>query len=193
MNFLKKHIDPDALKYSLAFAVIYCLMFNSSIFYYKFTHYSVGTLQVIFIIIRDFFLTTLALSVFFFGLTLHNLLFRISSVILFFFGSFASYHMFVYGKYLSNGLLTSIYGNSPLEMYKFVSIKLTIWAIFSVGICCSAIWHFRISTPAPFFTKLLSALCLFLFINCIISPPFDFIENYYPIRFLNSTYEYFVY
>ena len=188
MKFLAKHIDQDALKASLAFAVIYCLMFNSSVFVYKSINYNIGAVELVFMIIKDFLLTTGALFVFFFGATMHSILFRVFAVLLFLGGAIASYHMYVYEATMSARLMRSLYGNSPMEAYSLVSIKLVIWMIFSLGICYSAIWHFKVRTPSQFFTKLLCAVCLFLFVNCIISPPFPFLEDYFPTQFLSSIY-----
>lgn len=190
-KLLTKYIDQNSLKASLSFAIIYCLMFNGSIFFYKFNNYNVGTASLLFMIAQDFLFTTTALFVFFFGFTLHDLLFRLFSLAMFATGAFVSYHMYAYEANLTQRLITSLYGNNIIESYKFLSIRLVIWVIFSIGICYSAIRHFKVGTPPQFFTKLLCGLCLFLFANCIISPPFEFLEEYFPTQHLNSLYQFY--
>lgn len=190
-KLLTKYLDEQSLKSSLAFAVIYCLLFNSSIFLYKFNHYNVATASLLFLILKDFLMVTGALFLFFFGFTIHEMIFRVSTMILFALGAFASYHMYMHEATLSHRLMTSLYGSNLIESYKFVNIRLVVWMIFSLGVCYSAIRHFTVKTPPQFFAKLLCAICLFLFVNCIILPPFDFLEDYFPTQFLSSWYFYF--
>ena len=191
-KLITKYVDQQSLKTSLAFAVLYCVLFNSSIFIYKFNHYNTGTASLIFMIAKDALLVTASLFVFFFGFTLHDLLFRLATLTLFATGAFASYHMYAYEASLSHRLMSTLYGNNLLESYKFLSIRLIVWMIFSIAVCYSAIRHFKVQTPPQFFSRLLCALCLFLFVNCIISPPFDFLEDYFPTQFLNSWYSYYI-
>lgn len=186
-KFVTKYVDQQSLKASFAFAIIYSLMFNSSVIVYKFNHYNIGAASLLFMLARDFLFSTVALFVFFFGLTLHTRFFQVLMIILFISGAFASYHMYAYEATISRRLLTSFYENSD----RILNVRLIVWMIFSLGVCYSAIKHFKVQTPPQFFTKLLCAFCLFLFVNCIISPPFDFLEDYFPTQFLNSCYLYF--
>lgn len=192
MKFLYKYIDQDTITNSLAFALIYCVICNSSVVYYKITHDHASALNIALTISKDIILNTIFLFIFFFGFALHKILFQICSFLLFLLGGIASYHIFFHEKHLSLNLIRSLYGHSILEMHNFISIRLIVWVIAALGICYLSIRHFKISTPSQFFTKMISIVCLFFFINCIISPTFIFLEEYYPIQFLNNIYKYFL-
>jgi hypothetical protein len=43
-RIIQKHLDKNVVKISAIFALLYCLMFNSAIFAYKFEYYQVNIL-----------------------------------------------------------------------------------------------------------------------------------------------------
>lgn len=53
-GIIQKYLDKEVIKISAIFALVYCLMFNSAIFVYKFEYYQVNLLTGILELVKDF-------------------------------------------------------------------------------------------------------------------------------------------
>ena len=191
VKFLKKHIDIPLIKTALAFAVIYCLMFNTSVILHKYEYYQASFFSAVFELLKQFIYVYIAVFIFFLGLAIHRLVFIIGALFLFTIGAVASYYLFYFGVSPTAQMMPAIYGAETAEVSELISTRIIIWIIFSLSICIFAIKHFSPKTTKSFLTRILNALCLFLAINTIITPHFRVLGDYFPVQYLHNSYVYF--
>jgi glucan phosphoethanolaminetransferase (alkaline phosphatase superfamily) len=192
LKFIKSHLDITLLRSSLIFALIYCVLFNSPVFIYKFEYYQASILTAILELVKDFVYLVISLFLFFFGLALHRVLFIVGSLILFITGALASYYLFFFSISPTPGMMPSLFGTNPTEAYELISARIIVWLVFSIGICLYSIKHFNIQTTKMFFSRILSAICLLLIVINIINPKFSFLKTYFPMQYLHNSYVFFV-
>ena len=188
---IQKQLDVSLVSTALTFALIYCLMFNTSVVLYKYEYYQVSFVSAVFELLKQFIYTYIATFIFFFGLAIHRLIFIIGSIFLFFTGAIASYYLFYLGVAPTEKMMPAIYGTEISEISELISTRVIIWIIFSLSICIFGIKHFNPQTTKSFFSKMLTALCLFVAINNIISPQFKILKSYFPLQYLHNSYVYF--
>lgn len=191
LKFIKKQLDIPLIKASLVFALMYCLLFNSVVTLYKFDYYKVSMIRAIFELIKEFVYVYFSVVVLFLGLGIHRIVFLIGSVILFLTGAVASYYLFFFKIAPTMMIMPSLYGTEFNEAYELISARLIIWVIFSLSICIYSFKHFKVETPKLFIMKIISAICLLLMLNNIISPQFRVLKTYFPIQYLHNSYNYF--
>ena len=191
LKIIQKQLDTNLIKISAIMAILYCLLFNTPVFLHNFKHlersFARGTIEFA----QDFTLLYLFLLIMFFGLTMHKLVFIIGTLVLFISGAIASYNLFFHFNMPSKANVRHFFSIEPGEVTEVISIRLLIWIIFSILIAVYTIRHFKVETTSIFFTRLLSAICLFFTLNCIISPPYKILKSYFPILYLHNTYQYF--
>ena len=190
-KFIKGHLDIAVLKNALSFALIYCLLFNSSVFLYKFEYQQANILTAMLEFVKDFIYLIITLFVFFLGLSLNRKLFIIGSLFLFITGALASYYLFFFSISPSRGMMPSLFETNVTEAYELVSARLAVWLIFSVSMCIYSIKHFNVQPTKMFFTRILSAICMLLIVVNIITPKYSFLKNYFPMQYLHNSYIYF--
>ena len=190
-KYIRKHLDINLIKASLVFAVLYCVLFNSAVFIYKFQYLQSDILQALIELTKDFVYNLIVLFIIFFGLTVYRLLFIIAALFLFITGALASYYLFFFSISPTLSIMPSIFGTESTEVYELVSARVIVWLIFSASICVYSINYFKIQTTKLFFTKILAAVCLLIAINNIITPKFSFVRSYFPIQYLHNSYLYF--
>ena len=190
-KYIRKHLDINLIKASLVFAVLYCVLFNSAVFIYKFQYLQSDILQALIELTKDFVYNLIVLFIIFFGLTVYRLLFIIGALFLFITGALASYYLFFFSISPTLSIMPSIFGTESTEVYELVSARVIVWLIFSASICVYSIYYFKIQTTKLFFTKILAAVCLLIAINNIITPKFSFVRSYFPIQYLHNSYLYF--
>jgi glucan phosphoethanolaminetransferase (alkaline phosphatase superfamily) len=188
---IQKQLDVSLVSTALTFALIYCLMFNTSVVLYKYEYYQVSFVSAVFELLKQFIYTYIATFIFFFGLAIHRLIFIIGSIFLFFTGAIASYYLFYLGVAPTEKMMPAIYGTEISEISELISTRVIIWIIFSLSICIFGIKHFNPQTTKSFFSRMLTALCLFVAINNIISPQFKILKSYSPLQYLHNSYVYF--
>ena len=191
-KFIQRHLDIKLIKSVFVFALIYCTLFNSAVFIYKFEYYQADILTAILELVKDFIYVVITLFIFFFGLSLFKAVFVIGSLILFITGALASYYLFFFSIAPTPGIMPALFGTNQAEMYELVSVRIIVWVIFSIAVCLYSIRHFNIQTTKMFFTRLLSAICLLIIVNNIIAPKFSFLKTYFPIQYLHNSYVFFV-
>ena len=185
---IQKQLDVSLVSTALTFALIYCLMFNTSVVLYKYEYYQVSFVSAVFELLKQFIYTHIATFIFFFGLAIHRLIFIIGSIFLFFTGAIASYYLFYLGVAPTEKMMPAIYGTEISEISELISTRVIIWIIFSLSICIFGIKHFNPQTTKSFFSRMLTALCLFVAINNIISPQFKILKSYFPLQYLHNSY-----
>ena len=190
-KYIRKHLDINLIKASLVFAVLYCVLFNSAVFIYKFQYLQSDILQALIELTKDFVYNLIVLFIIFFGLTVYRLLFIIAALFLFITGALASYYLFFFSISPTLSIMPSIFGTESTEVYELVSARVIVWLIFSASICLFSIKYFKIQTTKLFFTRILAAICLLIAINNIIAPKFSFVRSYFPIQYLHNSYLYF--
>ncbi|MFK7974224.1 MAG: phosphoethanolamine transferase [Rickettsiaceae bacterium] len=190
-KYIHKHIDANLIKAAFAFALIHCFLFNSSIFVYKLSYIHSSLVVAILEIIKDIIYSIITLFVIFFGLTIHRVVFIVSSIILFVASALASYYLFFFSVSPSGSMMHSVFGTHLNEVYELLSIKLILWLVFSFSICVYSIKYFKIQNTKLFFTKLLASICLLITISNIITPKYSFMKTSFPIQYLHNSYIYF--
>jgi glucan phosphoethanolaminetransferase (alkaline phosphatase superfamily) len=190
-KYIRKHLDINLIKASLAFAVLYCVLFNSAVFIYKFQYIQSDLLQALIELTKDFVYNLVVLYIIFFGLTVYRLLFIIAALFLFITGALASYYLFFFSISPTLSIMPSIFGTESTEVYELVSARVIVWLVFSASVCVYSIKYFKIQTTKLFFTRILAAICLLIVINNIIAPKFSFVRSYFPIQYLHNSYLYF--
>jgi glucan phosphoethanolaminetransferase (alkaline phosphatase superfamily) len=190
-KFIERQLDTSFIKTSLSFALIYCLFFNSSVALYKFDYYKVSIVRALFELLKDFVYVYISIVILFVGLGLHRALFIAGSILLFLTGAVASYYLFFFKIAPTTMMMPAIFGTHPSEAYELLSIRLIVWIIFSIFICVYSLKHFDIQTPKLFLMRILSAICLLLTINNVISPYSRVLNTYFPLQYLHNSYKYF--
>ena len=191
IKFIQKQLDISLIKTALMFALIYMLMFNTSVMLHKYEYYQASFFSAIFELLKQFIYAYITTLVFFFGLAIHRILFIIGSIFLFVTGAAASYYLFYLGVAPTEKMMPAIYGAEMSEISELIGTRIIIWVIFSLSICIFGIKHFNPQTTKSFFSRILMALCLFLAINNIIFPQFKVLKTYFPIQYLHNSYIYF--
>lgn len=191
LKIIQKQLDISLIKISLIFALIYCMLFNSAVFIYKFDYYKVTAFKAILELGKDFVYIYLTLFIFFFGLTINRVVFILGSLFLFLTGALASYYLYFFRIAPTTEIIHAFFGTELNEAYELASIKLIVWLLFSIFVCIYTIRHFKLNNTSLFVTKLLSALCLLLLLNSIIAPPYRILTSYFPIQYLHNSYLYF--
>lgn len=191
LKFIQRQLDISLIKTSFIFALMYCLLFNSAVTLYKFDYYKVSIIKAIFELLKEFIYIYLAVVVTFLGLGIHRIVFLVGSVVLFLTGAIASYYLFFFKIAPTAMMMPSFYGTDFNEAYELLSVRLIIWIIFSLSLCLYSFKYFKVETPKLFIMKIISAICLLLMINNIISPQFRVLKTYFPIQYLHNSYNYF--
>jgi glucan phosphoethanolaminetransferase (alkaline phosphatase superfamily) len=110
---------------------------------------------------------------------------------LFITGAIASYYLYCFRISPTKEMMGSFFSTDFNEVYEIVSIKLIVWLVFSLFSCLYTMKHFSILDSKLFVTKLLSAICLLITVNNIITSQFKLLNSYFPIQYLHNTYLYF--
>ncbi|WP_341756891.1 MULTISPECIES: phosphoethanolamine transferase [unclassified Candidatus Tisiphia] len=190
-DLIQKHLDSRLIKLSLVFALIYFIFFNSVVSCYKFNYYKITFLKAILELSKDFLYIYFTCFIIFFGLTIHRLVFIIGAIFLFITGAIASYYLYFFKISPTKEMISSFFSTDFNEVYEIVSIRLIIWLAFSLFSCLYTIKHFSMLDSKLFVTKLLSAVCLLIAVNNIITPQFKLLNSYFPMQYLHNTYLYF--
>jgi len=190
-KYIQKHLDINLIKASLVFAILYCVLFNSAVFIYKFQYVQSDILQALLELTKDFVYNLVVLYIIFFGLTVYRWLFIIAALFLFITGALASYYLFFFSISPTLSIMPSIFGTDSTEVYELVSARVIVWLVFSASICIYSIKYFNIQTTKLFFTRISAAVCLLIVINNIIAPKFSFVRSYFPIQYLHNSYIHF--
>ncbi|NRB11038.1 MAG: hypothetical protein HRU35_05465 [Rickettsiaceae bacterium] len=190
LKFIQKQLDIKLIKNCLVFALVYYLFFNSSIVIHKFNYAKTSNLQTLYLLTTEFIYIYLVLFIIFLGLAVHRTVFIVGTLFLFATGAIASYYLFFYKTIITAKYIKYTYLGSN-KLFEMFDLRLIIWIIFSIIICFFTIKRFQINTTKSFITRILSAICLLLFLNNIISPQFKVIRVYFPTQYLHSCYVYF--
>lgn len=185
-----KYIDLALLRRSIAFAILYSVLFNSSVFLYRFNHLDLPAMSMLITLGKDFVMINIVLVIVFFGLSLEGTLFCLCSLALFLIGSVCSYYLFYFDIAPSYKKISGLYNKGFGNLFSHITIRLVAWISFGVIVWKFAYSHFKASATKLLISRILSALCLLIFINCIISPPFVFIRNYLPFQYLHNSFKY---
>lgn len=185
-----KHLDHKLMKLSLVFALIYFMLFNSVVFAHKFGYYKATTAKAILELSKDAIYIYGFTVIVFLGLTIHRLVFIIGSIFLFITGAIASYYLLYFKIAPSKEAMGSFFSTHFNELYELTSVKLIVWLIFSLFACIYSIKHFSFTNSKLFTAKLLSATCLLITVNNIITPQFKVLSSYFPIQYLHNSYLY---
>lgn len=189
-SFVQKHLDKDVIKISVIFALLYCFLFNSAIFVYKFEYYQANILTGVLELVKDFIYNFITLFLFFFGLSFYRYLFIVGAVFLFITGAVSSYYLFFLGVSPSLAIMPAIFGTHSTEAMELVSLRLVIWCVLSFIICGYFMWRYMPSKPLSLLTRILTFTCLIFIFSNVVSPKYSFLKSYFPIQYLHNAYIY---
>lgn len=191
MKLLKKQFDIKLIHTALVFALIYCVLFNSSVVLYKYGNFKASFFSSVFELSIQFICAYITTFLFFLGLTINRSVFVIGAVFLFVTGAIASYYLFRFGAAPTLKTMPLVFNANTKQISTWLSVKLVIWIVFGLVICFFGIKHFNPQPTRSFVSKIIAVLCLFLTINNIISPQFKILRTYFPTQYLSNTYRYF--
>ena len=187
-RIIQKHLDKNVVKISAIFALLYCLMFNSAIFAYKFEYYQVNILTGVLELVKDFIYNFITLFLFFFGLSFHRYIFIIGSLFLFVTGAASSYYLFFLGVAPSLAIMPAIFGTHSTEATELISSRLIIWCAFSFVICGYFAFRYLPSQKQPLLTRFLTFICLIAVLSNVVTPKYSFLKSYFPVQYLHNAY-----
>ncbi|AAU03800.1 phosphoethanolamine transferase [Rickettsia typhi] len=183
-----KHFDTKLIKLSSILAFLYCLLFNTAILIYKFDYYKATIFKGILELSKDFCYIYIFAFIAFFGLNVHRFVLKFGAGFLFITSAIASYYIYFFKINPTKQVIGSFFSTDLNEVYELISIKLIIWIIFCLFTCFYTLRSFIAKNSKSFFTTLLSAACLLIFIYNIITPSFKILKNYFPIQYLHNSY-----
>ncbi len=187
-RIIQKHLDKDVVKISAIFALLYCVLFNSAIFVYKFEYYQANILTGVLELVKDFIYNFITLFLFFFGLSFHRYIFIIGSLFLFITGAAASYYLFFLGITPSLAIMPAIFGTHSTEAMELISFRMIIWCVFSFAICGYFIFRYLPSKKLSLLTRFLTFICLICVLSNVVAPKYSFLRSYFPIQYLHNAY-----
>ena len=186
--FIQKYLDKEVVKISAIFALIYCLMFNSAIFVYKFEYYQANILTGVLELVKDFLYNFIALFLFFFGLGFYRYIFVIGALLLFITGAAASYYLFFLGVPPSLAIMPAIFGTHQTEAMELISLRLVFWCIFSCIVCIYCMWRYMPPMSLKLLTRILTFICLIFVLSNVVKPKYSFLRSYFPFQYLHNAY-----
>lgn len=189
-KLIEKQLDINLIKRTLVFSLIYCVLFNSVVFIDKYNYHQSGTFGAIMSLSKEFVFVLLFSFIFFLGLSLHKYLFIFGGGFLFLTGGIASFCLYLFDITPNLHAMEELFSMDQEQFLSNLTIKLLVWLIFVLFVFISSIRQFGAEHSTLFFTKLISAVCLFLSINSIISPHYRLLASYLPLQYLNSFYLY---
>ncbi|PCJ24542.1 MAG: hypothetical protein COA94_07285, partial [Rickettsiales bacterium] len=187
-KFTKIQLDVKLIKASLVFALLYCILFNSAVFVYKFEFYQANLFTASLELTKDFIYLTVTLFMFFFGLSTHRILFIVGSILLFVTGAIASYYLFFFSISPTPSMMPAVFCNPAADASELISTSLIVWISFCLAICLYGIYYFKIQTSKSFITRFLSFLCILFVVSNILLPKFSFLKTYFPVQYLHNSY-----
>ena len=190
MKLITKYLDSKSIKVSLIFAAIYFLLFNSAVLTHKFSYYKADFLKAILTLVLDSIYIYFSLFIIFWGLTIHRLIFIISTIFLFITGAIASYYLYCFRISPTIEMMGSFFSTHPNESYEIVSIKLVIWLTCCLAVAIYGLKRFYTPSTKPFLAKILSAICLVATINNVMTPSVKLLKSSFPIQYLHNSYIY---
>jgi glucan phosphoethanolaminetransferase (alkaline phosphatase superfamily) len=185
---IQKYLDKEVIKISTIFALVYCLMFNSAIFVYKFEYYQVNLLTGVLELAKDFLYNFITLFLIFFGLSFYRYIFVIGTLLLFITGAAASYYLFFLGVAPSLAIMPAIFGTHQTEAMELISLRLIFWCVFSCIVCVYCMWRYMPPKSLKLLTRILTFICLIFVFSNVASPRHSFLRAYFPFQYLHNAY-----
>ena len=154
---------------------------------FKFEYYKADIVRAVLELVKDGFYIFLASFIIFFGLSCNRLLLFLGSIFLFASGAFASYALYFFKARPTEQMLRTMFENDIAESYEMLSIKLIIWILLSIAICLGILLYYTKEKLQP---RVLTTLCLMLFVYNIYHPHYKILNAYFPIQYLHNGYLY---
>lgn len=176
------------VKISLALAILYCLLFNSSVLLFKFDYYKANMLRGVLELFKDSFYIYITSFIIFFGLSTSRILLALGSLFLFITGAIGSYSLYFFKVAPTKQMLRAMFESEAQEMHEVISLKLILWIIISAAMCVAALWRWRSRRDGM---NLASFTCLMVFCVNIVSPHYKILTQYFPMQYLHNSYLYF--
>lgn len=197
-KIISQYINSKTIKIVALTALLYCLLFNSSVAFYKFDYYKIHFGLASIELAKDFIFIYITNFIIFFGLAIHSSIFIIGTFALFASGAIASYFVFSAKLLPNQAVIDSIFNTNISEVSELLNLGLITWLVVALLISFHIVRYFskadlesKHTSKTKIITKLLSGICLFISINAAMIPPYRLIAQYFPLEYLHHTYMHF--
>ena len=180
-GIIQKYLDREVVKISVIFALLYCLMFNSAIFIYKFEYYQANILTGVLELVKDFLYNFITLFLFFFGLSFHRYIYIIGALFLFITGAASSYYLFFLGVSPSLAIMPAVFGTHQTEAMELISLRLVSWCALSSIICIYYMLRYMPPASLKLLTRILTFICLVFVLSNVVKPKYSFLKSYFKL------------
>lgn len=176
------------VRISLILALLYCLLFNSSVLIFKFDYYKANMLRGVLELLKDSLYIYITSFIIFFGLSVSRILLAAGALFLFTTGAIGSYSLHFFKVAPTKQMLRAMFESESHEMGEVISLKLVIWVMISAAICITVLWRLRRRGDGM---NLASFTCLLVFCANIVLPHYKILTQYFPMQYLHNSYLYF--
>jgi|GEM_PF-4103290 len=180
--------DISTLKRALLFALVYFVLFNSSVVLYNTDNGHLPLTEIGYECLYVYIMLTLN----FVGFSINNVLFAIYSVFIYSTGALASYFIYSSGTLPTKRVIADFLDISSLFEYDLISIKLVLWLILSIWLCIYLLKKYD-AKPNQNKASVVTIFMLFILsIANIITPFMQEFKTYLPVNYLHNSYHYFL-
>lgn len=184
--------DMSIIKRAFVLAVVYFLLFDTSILTYKYAYYKAGEMTAFVELFKESLYIIIMLFFSFLGFSINTPTFITYSVFLYATGAFVSYYTYAMKILPTKQMVKATLDVEFMEAYELVSTKMLAWVLFSLLICYFLLKRF---TAKDLKNKVAGTLLFMFFILSIaniITPFYRVFNSYYPIQYLHNSYHYFL-
>lgn len=189
-DFLKRQLDFERLKSAAMMALIYCLLYNSSIVLYKFSYLKTVPFNAVLELAKEFFYSYLATCIVFLGLNLTPWILIAGTYLLFITSAAASYYVYLYKITPTYEIVRAAFETNANELYELLNFPLILWFLVCTSVCIYVVRRYVLTTPLSLTMKAVVTLCFLQAMYNISSPYYRSIATYFPTQYLNSSYKY---
>ncbi|MGV2432500.1 MAG UNVERIFIED_CONTAM: sulfatase-like hydrolase/transferase [Rickettsiaceae bacterium] len=176
----------------MVIALVYFLLFNSSILIYKYSYYKAGASLALIELSKESLYIFIMLCLSLLGFSINNMLFKIYSIFLYSTGALVSYYVYAMKILPTKQVVKAFFDVESVEAYELVSIKMIGWVILSIVICLYLLKMLEAQETKNKISKGIICLLFILSIANIITPFYRVFQTYLPINYLNNSYHYFI-
>lgn len=177
--------DISYIKRAFILSLAYCVLFNSSVFIYK---YSQGS------DFDELFWEGIyvggMLGISFLGFSINNMLLKVYSYFLYVTGAIASYYIYFENILPTKRHVGNFLSIGSIDDYDNLSLKMVLWVIFSIWACFYLLRKFDAKDNSNRLSVGLMFVFLILSIANIITPFCKDCIHYLPLEYLNNGYHY---
>lgn len=190
---MEKFLNLNFIKSSIIISLIYCLLFNSSVIWYKIDQFNTYEISFFLELAHELALSFLFLFILLTGLSINYYLLFNSLIFLFITGSISSYYIFSFKIIPTLTVIESVFATNTQEVLELLSVKLIIWIIFNLTILFYIIKKLCIKyNQNNILHKILCMIliCYIIFFTILSKKKAGYANNYLPFIYLRNAYLY---